>query len=141
MDKSKSKTVRVRLNDLEDLERARANLTKTVPGVADLTDALVVAAAIGALNEKPEKKMLPVADVNAMAAELANHVAAKAIVAVIKSFFEDQHPEADNILVEYQPVSGWLRVIVDDGEPLVFVPDDADQPQPQLQGVADTKLN
>ena len=137
MSASKTKTVRVRLNDLEDLERAHANLAKTVPGVSDLTDGLVVAAAIGALNEKLETKMLPVSEVNAMAAELANHVAAKAIVAVIKSFFEDQNPDADNVFVEYQPTSGWLRVIVDDGEPLEFHPDD----QPQLQGVPATKLN
>ena len=33
MGKSETKTVRVRLIDLDDLERARANLVKTVPGV------------------------------------------------------------------------------------------------------------
>ena len=131
MGKSETKTVRVRLIDLDDLERARANLAKTVPGVADLTDALVVTAAIGALNEKLETKMLPVSDVHQMAAELANHVAAKAIVAVIKSFFEDQNPDADNVFVEYQPVTGWLRVTVDDGEPVIFCADDPDQPQPE----------
>ena len=60
--------MRVRLNDLEDLERARANLAKTVPGVSDLTDALVVTAAIGALNEKLETKMLPVSEVHQLAA-------------------------------------------------------------------------
>ena len=135
--KSQTKTVRVRLNDLEDLERARANLAKTVPGVADLTDALVLAAAIGALNEKLETKMLPVSEVHKVAAELANHVAAKAIVAVIKSFFENQNPDADNILVKYQPVRGFLRVIVDDGEPLVFLPED--QEQDATKGVDATK--
>ena len=135
MGKSETKTVRVRLIDLDDLERARANLVKTVPGVADLTDALVLAASIGALNEKLETKMLPVSEVHQLAHELAetlaNDAAAKAIVAVIKSFFEDQNPDADNVFVEYQPTSGWLRVTVDDGEPLEFHPDD----QPQLQGV------
>ena len=135
MGKSETKTVRVRLIDLDDLERARANLAKTVPGVADLTDALVVAAAIGALNEKLETKMLPVSEVHQLAHELAetlaNDAAAKAIVAVIKSFFESQNPDADNVHIEYQPTSGWLRVTVDDGEPLEFHPDD----QPQLQGV------
>ena len=140
MGKSETKTVRVRLIDLDDLERARANLVKTVPGVADLTDALVLAAAIGALNEKLETKMLPVSEVHQLAAVLANDVAAKAIVAVIKSFFENQNPDADNVHIEYQPTSGWLRVTVDDGEPLEFHPDD--QPQlHQLQGVTETKLN
>ena len=104
-------------------------------GCADLNDALVVSASIGALNEKLETKMLPVSEVHQLAHELAetlaNDAAAKAIVAVIKSFFESQNPDADNVFVEYQPVTDWLRVTVDDGEPLEFHPDD----QPQLQGV------
>ena len=87
MSKSQSKTVRIRLVDLDDLERARANLAKDVPGVADLNDAVVVGAGIGALNEKLESKLVPVEHAHRMAATLANDLAARAIVAVIKSFF------------------------------------------------------
>lgn len=136
MTKANSQTKTVRVQDAEGLERARRNLQATMPD-AKLSDTVIVTAGLGALNEKLENKMLPASEVSRVAAILANDVASKAIVTIIKSFYEDKNPDADNILVEYQPVSGWLRVTVDDGEPLIFCPDD--QEQPATKGVDATK--
>ena len=63
----------------------------------------MVGAGIGALNEKLESKLVPVEHAHRMAATLANDLAASAIVTVIKSFFEDLHPDADAVHVAWQP--------------------------------------
>ncbi len=112
----------VAIQDERSLDRARDCLKRTL-GVDHVSDSVVATAALEALCEKLDAKMVPASHALKMASTMANEAASRAIVAVIKSFFEDLHPDADAVHVAWQPVSGMLRVVIDDGEPLVFAPE------------------